>query len=157
MKQLILMRHAKADDHFSGSDLNRPLTQEGIDIQNKVALYLKKKFLNIDAIFYSPFKRAEDSAQIIQKIYPKAQFLKEPALGTIFDSYTILQHINESKAQNALALGHAPTLAVFAQSLLEVPKFIEFDKSGFVVIAFEDQIAFGSGDLVLSLSPQQII
>ena len=50
MKRLILMRHAKADDHFSGSDLSRPLTQEGKEIQKEVS-----KFSISDLNFFSKF------------------------------------------------------------------------------------------------------
>lgn len=157
MKRLILMRHAKADDQFSGSDMSRPLTKEGVRIQKQVSKYMKEKPLAVDGILFSPFKRAEESAKIIAENYPKAKLEKEAALGTVFDSFTILKHLEEKAFKSALIVGHAPTLAIFALSLLKEPQHIEFDKSGIAILDFKNEVGFGKGDLILTLSPKELV
>lgn len=157
MRKLMLMRHAKADDQYEGSDLSRPLTEEGVAIQNEVVKHLKDKSIEIDAIIYSPYKRAHDSALIVQENYPEAFFYKEPALGTVFDSYTVLRYLKKKKFNNVLVVGHAPTLSAFALSLLKDPKPLEFDKSGLAIFDFKDHIEFGQGHLSFFLSPSSTL
>ncbi|MCH9632943.1 MAG: Phosphohistidine phosphatase SixA [Chlamydiae bacterium] len=156
MKRLILMRHAIADDHFQGSDMSRPLTLEGQDVQLQVANYMHRQAFEIDGILYSPFLRAEQSAQIILKEYPDANMLKEPALGNVFDSFTILKHLDKQGFRSALIIGHAPTLSAFGVSLLEKPQPLKFEKSGVMVLDFSKKIDFGQGSLVQKLSPKDI-
>lgn len=156
MKQLILMRHGIADDNFQGSDLSRPLTKEGESLQLQVAQFIHQYATNIDAILYSPFLRAEQSAEIVKKEYPKAKMLKEPALGSVFDSYTILRHIGEKNIECALVIGHAPTITAFGKSLMQHPKPLRFDKSGAVILNFDREISFGKGEIFQIISPKDL-
>lgn len=156
MKRLFIMRHAKADDHFTGSDLSRPLTNEGMQVQDEMAKFLKKKHFEIDGIMYSPYKRAEQSAEIIHQNYPKAHLFKEPALGSIFDSYTILKRLEEKPFKNIMIVGHAPTLSVFGQSLLEKPKALAFEKSAVAILNFKEHFEFGKGELIDLFNPNNI-
>lgn len=156
MKRLILMRHAIADDHFKGSDMSRPLTSEGEGVQLQIASYMHRHALEVDGILYSPFLRAEQSAQIVHQEFPEADMLKEPALGNVFDSFTILKHLDKQGFQSALIVGHAPTLSAFGVSLLKKPEPLKFEKSGIMVFDFSEDIDFGQGDLVQKLSPKDI-
>lgn len=154
MKRLFIMRHAKADSQYQGSDLSRPLTQEGIETQSKMAQFLRKKNYQIDGILYSPYKRAEDSAKILHQNFSNAKLFKEPALGSIFDSYTILKHLEEKSFKNLLIVGHAPTLSAFGQSLLSKPKALVFEKSAVAVFDFKNKFEFGKAELVDFYEPR---
>lgn len=156
MKRLILMRHAKADDQFLGTDLLRPLTQEGKVIQTRMAHYMKSKGLHVDTILYSPYVRSQESAQIIKEVFEKAELIQERAIGIAFDSYTILNHLKSLKNENILLMGHEPTLALFATSLLKVPKVAHFDKSSYMIIDFESDYEFGQGQFVGMLTAAQV-
>ncbi len=156
MKRLILMRHAKADDHFLGTDLLRPLTEEGRVIQTRMAHYMKSKGLKIDAILYSPYIRTQESAQIIGDVFDPVELIKERSLGISFDSYTILNHLKSLGGENLLLIGHEPTLALFATSLLKVPKVAHFDKSSYMIIDFENNYEFGQGQFVTMMTAAQV-
>ncbi len=150
------MRHAIADDHFKGNDMSRPLTTEGEHVQLEIAHFMHKHAFKIDGILYSPFLRAEQSAQIIGQEYPQANLFKEPALGNVFDSFTVLKHIDQKGLTNVLIVGHAPTLSVFASSLLKSPKPLKFEKSGGVILDFSKEIDFGQGNISGMFSPKDI-
>lgn len=156
MKQLILMRHGIADDNFEGSDLSRPLTKEGEVLQLEVAKFMHQYASKIDAILYSPFLRAEQSAAIVKKEYPRAKMVPEPALGSVFDSYTILKHIDERGVECALVIGHAPTITAFGKSLMQHPKPLKFDKSSAIILNFDQEINFGKGKIFQIISPKDL-
>ena len=156
MRQLILMRHAQADDGFEGSDMSRPLTNEGKLIHEQVSLELLKNHSQIDTILYSPFLRAEQSAQITAEHFPKVKMIKEPALGNVFDSYTILKHIEDQDLEAILVVGHAPTLTAFSRSLMEHPQPIQFDKSSALILNFKKDIDFGQGEVLKIIHPKEL-
>lgn len=156
MRRLILMRHAQADDAFRGSDMSRPLTEEGKKIHERVSLELQKMQSKLDAILYSPFLRAEQSAQITASHFSPVRLGKEPALGNVFDSYTILKHIDGKNLNAILLVGHAPTLAAFGRSLMQHPAPLHFDKSSALILDFKKDIGFGQGELFKIIDPKEL-
>lgn len=148
MKELFIMRHARANDRFVGDDFDKPLSAEGIQIQQKIILKIKHDISIIQAIVYSPLKRTKESALIAHKEFEQAVLIEEGALGIHFDSYTILNHLKKSDYHSQLLIGHAPTLALFASSLLRETVYLKFEPSDAVWIRFEDAVEFGQGEII---------
>lgn len=156
MRHLILMRHAQADDQHAGADSTRPLTEKGRIEHSKVCKALEDKEVQVDAILFSPFLRAKQSAEILKNIYPNAKLIEEPALGEVFDSYTILNDLSKKKVHGAVLVGHEPTLALLAAHLMKEMKPFKLEKSGVLAIEFKQEPNFGKGDFKFYLSPQDL-
>ena len=65
MKELIILRHAKSNRHYSVEDINRPLSVEGIERIKKVSNNKDIFFLDVDVIISSPANRALHTAMIM--------------------------------------------------------------------------------------------
>jgi phosphohistidine phosphatase len=156
MKRLILMRHAKADMDYLGSDSCRPLTEEGKEIQERMGALMKEKQIVIDAIYHSPFTRARESAKILSSSFPKASIQEEIALGDDFDSYTVLKKLKKSKGSTSILVGHEPTLTLLASHLMKEYTFFKLDKSSMVILDFEDEVNFGQGKYKFYFSPDDL-
>lgn len=156
MKRLILMRHAKADMDYLGSDTSRPLTEEGKEIQKRMGDFMKEKEIVIDEIYHSPFVRARESAQILSSSFPKASLHEENALGDDFDSYMVLKKLKKRKGFTTVLVGHEPTLELLASHLMKEYTFFKLEKSSMVILDFEDEINFGQGRFKFYFSPDDL-
>ena len=65
MKELIILRHAKSNRHYRVEDINRPLSEEGIERIKKVSNNKDIFFLDVDVIISSPANRALHTAMIM--------------------------------------------------------------------------------------------
>tara|TARA_Y200000002_G_scaffold272851_1_gene227270 strand:- start:42 stop:524 length:483 start_codon:yes stop_codon:yes gene_type:complete len=65
MKELIILRHAKSNRHYSVEDINRPLSVEGIERIKKVSNNKDIFFSDVDVIISSPANRALHTAMIM--------------------------------------------------------------------------------------------
>lgn len=68
-KQIILVRHARAVERedWTGSDYNRPLTEDGEQSNQIVANYLRLIGIKPDMIVASPAARTRMTAEMIAK------------------------------------------------------------------------------------------
>jgi phosphohistidine phosphatase len=76
--QLYIMRHGEAQPILEqgSTDCQRALTQQGKTEVNLVAHWFKKKHINLNTIFVSPYVRAQQTAQIANaKIVTKTSTL----------------------------------------------------------------------------------
>lgn len=74
----ILQTYTAGVKDIRNADL--PLSAAGRAQTEKTALFLKRRYRSFDTIFTSPFKRARDTARIIAKKFPRAQFTVEERL-----------------------------------------------------------------------------
>ena len=65
MKELTILRHAKSNRHYRVEDINRPLSEEGIERIKKVSNNKDIFFLDVDVIISSPANRALHTAMIM--------------------------------------------------------------------------------------------
>lgn len=69
MKQVILIRHAKSDQHFWGNDFERPLNDRGKADAYLMSKRLMNRQMDIDAWISSPAKRARKTAEIFTGVF----------------------------------------------------------------------------------------
>lgn len=161
---IVFMRHAIAEERedFQGTDDSlRPLTKKGIvEFQN--FLYLLTDLLpKPEKIFYSPYTRTMQTAQILEQAYGGV-------LNSCVDlepgglSADILNHAKNSSAKTAYFVGHQPDLGqhlnYFVKDGLKDTgeSFCQFKKGGFVWLKSANNLEKGRVELVCSLHPPQI-
>ena len=71
----ILKTYTKKVKEVRNADIS--LSPEGRGQAKRAGIFLKKKFGHFDIIFSSPFQRAEETARIITKQFPRARFIIE--------------------------------------------------------------------------------
>lgn len=77
MKQIVIVRHAKAVPYGYEDDFNRDLTERGINDATKISSELKQRGINADIMVSSPAKRALKTAHILQKTWVSTK-IKSP-------------------------------------------------------------------------------
>jgi len=139
MKQLFLVRHARAENMKEGmNDFSRILLKEGIQDAKNISRKIKLR-VNGNTIFLSsPANRALETAHIFaQKLhYPAAKILLHDSLyndSTNEDFFELIRGVDDSY-DTAFVFGHNPALNILASSLLKGFEF-NIPKSG--VVAFE--------------------
>jgi phosphohistidine phosphatase len=69
LKTLFIIRHAKSNQNFLGSDFERPLNDRGLTDAPTMAKRLLDKKIKIDAFIASPALRAKTTATLFAKEY----------------------------------------------------------------------------------------
>jgi phosphohistidine phosphatase len=151
---VLLIRHAKPQAWGSFDDDLRPISDEGRLIQKKMGEFLKAKGYKPDAILHSPLLRAKETAQVLSEVFNIS--LEETAeLGFVFNQNALLEMIPENKT--LFMVGHAPSLGHFANLLTGKPCIPgEIERSGVIVLEFDDDIDFGKAKFVHYYSPANI-
>jgi phosphohistidine phosphatase len=109
MKQLLLIRHAKASHESGYTDFERPLTEKGVKNAHEIAQNLQKNGIKPQLLVTSPALRTHTTANI----FTETLGLAEPMINkVIYDASedTLLRVINElPDEQDFIALvGHNP-------------------------------------------------
>jgi phosphohistidine phosphatase len=112
--ELILWRHAEAEDGVGGDDLARRLTKRGHKDAAKMAAWLKPRLEGDWRVVVSPAQRT------LQTVEPlDVAFETSDAIGTGTYSARLLREVGwPSAARNVLVVGHQPTLGEVAAQLL---------------------------------------
>lgn len=111
MKQLLLIRHAKAEGH-EADDFVRKLSHKGEHDAQKLAKHLKETGLIPQQVVASPAKRTKTTAQIIiDALHLPAAILNDLIYEA--DERTLMKVINSfNNEQNFIALvGHNPGIS----------------------------------------------
>ena len=149
---LLLMRHA---DAISALTADMPLSEKGKITQEKMCAFLKLNGYRLHHIYTSTLLRAKQTAEIIGNTF-HCIAEEEKKLGSHFDEEYLLALIPEPAENQTIAfVGHAPTLYLFAKRLLEgnyTPPDIE--RSGALVLRFDESIGFGKACFVTYYSPR---
>ena len=111
MKQLLLIRHAKASHESGYTDFERPLTEKGVKNAREIAQNLQKNGIKPQLLVTSPALRTHTTANI----FTETLGLAEPMINkVIYDASedTLLRVINElPDEQDFIALvGHNPSI-----------------------------------------------
>jgi len=114
MKNLILMRHAKAlqIDSFT-SDRNRHLSRRGVRDSKRVGAQLSKKKIIINMLVSSPAARAIETAQIIKKKLSKkirSWDVDERIYMSGIDALKSVIIQASSKKKTLMLIGHNPEM-----------------------------------------------
>jgi phosphohistidine phosphatase len=119
--QIYLMRHAEAvsSGMWESSDMTRPLTDLSKAVLTGAVTHMKRTGYSISTLLTSPFKRAQETSEIIAGLSSDLKPTVVPALasGTGYDSYrtTVIKYQNNGPL---LLVGHNPEITVFIARLL---------------------------------------
>jgi len=132
--KLYLVRHGEAvSDQV---DPLRPLTDKGKSDTQKIAELLKNSSIQVDVIFHSIKKRAEQTAEILKNtLNPKCQITPKNYLAPNDSIDKIYQEI--SQYNNLMIVGHLPFLFKLLSKLIEAtesPGILIFTESSVAVL-----------------------
>jgi phosphohistidine phosphatase len=112
--ELILWRHAEAEDAASGGDAARALTKRGRKQAERVGAWLKSRLSDEWLVLSSPAKRAVQTAKGLDM-----PFEEREALGTGASVASILREAGWPDGKRpVVVVGHQPTLGEVAGKLL---------------------------------------
>jgi phosphohistidine phosphatase len=144
--EIYILRHGIAAERATSGhkkDSDRPLTLEGEDKMRQIAEAILSMELKFDLILSSPFKRAEQTANIV------ASELDEEVTFTEFlepdgNALELIAEINDEKPQRVLLVGHEPYLSQLISVLTTggSDAAIELKKGGLCKLT-TDKLTFG--------------
>jgi phosphohistidine phosphatase len=119
MANLILWRHAEAEDHSkTGADADRALTKTGHKDAAKMAKWLNQHLPSNTEVFCSPARRCLETAATLQKLssieIKVADFLSVDSTAEIIANKVR----NDDSSKTILIIGHQPNLGLVITNLL---------------------------------------
>ena len=160
MKELILLRHAKSSWDNNLDDINRPLTEKGVNRIINISKASRKFFLDIDVVYSSPAIRAISTAIITSSVL-KINFSKMKINENLysFNSQNILSFIKsiDNKFNRVLCVGHNPAFTEVA-NLLGNKELIHLPTAGWVKFKLNelDWKDINNGESIFGL-PKEIL
>ncbi|MEO8117630.1 MAG: histidine phosphatase family protein [Bacteroidota bacterium] len=123
MKTLFLVRHAKSSHAINGQrDIERSLSERGMEDANKMAKRLFSKNFSFDALISSPAIRAFTTCNIFAKVFnlQPANIIIENKLYEAGSEtfYEVVKNTDDHFSGIAL-FSHNPGISYFAQSLTD--------------------------------------
>jgi phosphohistidine phosphatase len=118
---LILVRHAIAaerDPRRWPDDSERPLTKDGIAKFEQAAVGLGKVAASVDLVLASPFRRAWQTAEILEKVAGWPGPVECVELQPENSPATVIERCNREHAAVIALVGHEPLLGELAATLL---------------------------------------
>lgn len=160
--RLLIVRHAIALDREVAAkqgidEAARPITDEGRERMVRAASGLAGFLPEIGIIAASPYRRAMETADILGEFYPAAQRVTLQVLVPGGDPEAVLAwRRGQPREACAAVVGHEPDLGELASAALAgtARSFVPMKKGGCCLIAFEEQVRAGRGELVWSLPPK---
>jgi phosphohistidine phosphatase len=152
---LILFRHGKAEKRkdYTGDDLSRPLTDEGIQELILIAGWLRRHVPDAELIATSPLTRATQTAEIVAKeLHTNSgpQIWTELAPGNDPESALMrLRSIPEERT--IVVVGHEPDLSTLGAYVLTGRKVPIFTLSKGGLALLKDVIPGEAGSGTLSM------
>ncbi|HEU4699594.1 MAG TPA: histidine phosphatase family protein [Gemmatimonadales bacterium] len=160
---LLLVRHAQAGERDPSrwpDDRERPITDEGREIQAEVSKALRRARLRPDAVLTSPWTRARQTADVlVAAMKLDGEPVPCAALAADPDLAALATCVGERDADATVALvGHEPWIGELAALLLGGTTdavTVDFPKSGVLGLDV-DTIAPGGAALRFFWRPKQI-
>jgi phosphohistidine phosphatase len=119
MKQLILVRHGKAEHQNYSVDFNRNLTSRGVSDAHTIGENLKEKITGKTAFLSSPANRAIQTAKIFagELSFPEKQIEENEQLYNWITTTEFIDIISNTpdNTENLLVFGHNPTKMALAE------------------------------------------
>ena len=146
---LIFLRHGLADwPNWTGSDDDRPLTEEGKKETHEVAGFLARLGVKPEKILTSPLPRASQTAEIAAE-HLKAPLVISDYLAKGFSVRNLSQLLGKDKIDSVMLVGHEPDFSSVIEEL--TGGTVKLKKSGVARLRLErDQM---TGKLHWLLSP----
>ncbi|MBN2441019.1 MAG: histidine phosphatase family protein [Spirochaetales bacterium] len=163
MKQLIIVRHAKAMKRKEGlPDFVRSLTKKGVKQAKNMVKKLKKQRIIPEVFISSPANRALETAQYFAKEFNfsgKKIILKDELYGPLSeqDFLTIVKELNNNLG-SVIFFGHDPVISSFVKFLTKDMKE-DMPTCSIAVIVFKKEtwkeIAKGQGEITFFDYPRR--
>lgn len=153
---IFLIRHGKAEPASqTKKDIDRELTEEGINIIKRSVGFWKNRINNFDFIITSPFKRAVQTAEIIAELMIfKNDLIKDNALSPGCSTRSVIQLAEELNADNIAFVGHQPDMSYHISSLVcDSQLNLKFSPVSIAKVSFKGNPNPGKGLLELLLPP----
>jgi phosphohistidine phosphatase len=144
--EIYILRHGIATERGAPGhkkDSDRPLTPEGEDKMRQIAEAILGMELKFDLILSSPFKRAEQTANIVASELDEEVTFTE-LLEPDGNALELIAEINDEKPQRVLLVGHEPYLSQLISVLTTggSDAAIELKKGGLCKLT-TDKLTFG--------------
>lgn len=163
---LFIIRHAIAEDRLqfhlkSPDDSQRPLTEEGRRKFKKLAKRFQKLMGEVDIIVSSPYRRARQTAKLLQEHYPDVNLILSPALTPDADlqEFSAWCKKNLRKTDSRIVIvGHEPHLSKLASWLVfgsSVSRIL-LKKGGGVAIRIDGPVGPKTGLLQWVVTPRSL-
>jgi len=124
---LTLMRHGIAEP-YAASDAERSLTPEGMTQVSAVARALVAAGWRPGAVIHSPLKRAVQTAALVAAALPEPVEMVELE-EVIHAGRPLIDMLARLDLPNPLVVGHLPSIAELARTLLHSEGYLPFDKA----------------------------
>src|SRR5262245_43108306 len=161
--RIYLLRHGEAvtkDDPSIASDADRPLTFEGLKRTRQAAEGLKALEISFDAVFTSPWLRAQQTAEIAcdalglrEKLMDMEELAGDRSIEEVMNAL-----VRYTSLSNIMLVGHNPLLPHLAAYLLSLSTSMEVDlkKSGICAIEVARIPPKNPGTLLWMMSPRHL-
>ena len=142
MKELVILRHAKSNRTYMVNDINRPLSQSGIE-RIQIKSYQKRDFfIDAEVIISSPAIRALHTAIIVIRELgiSMEKLIIDEQLYT-FSGFSIIDYVYalDERWSKVVLVGHNPAFTEVINHFSDV-SINQLKTSGFAKISFnEDQ------------------
>ena len=134
MKELMLLRHAKAVSEHAAGDFARPLSTRGIEQMQQVAAALQAKGWYPDFTLVSPAKRTLQTADILEKNTQVLHAITDPTLYLATDDQICAAIAGApDDAERLLVIGHNPGISDLAAQLSHDAYARPLPTAGFVI------------------------
>ncbi|MFC1866853.1 phosphohistidine phosphatase SixA [Thermodesulfobacteriota bacterium] len=134
--KLYLLQHGTPVPKEENPD--RPLSSEGRDDINRMALFLEKRRVRIEEIFHSGKSRARQSAEImISRLSTGAEPTEKDGLSPLDDVSGIAEQV-KGRDKDLMIAGHLPHLSKLASLLVtgsESVPIVAFQQGGVVCLS----------------------
>ena len=162
--ELIVVRHAIALErdlaHQKGiPDSERPLTNEGTIKFEKMAKALQKIEVGVELIVSSKLLRAQQTAKILLKNFPKSESLESHNLSPEKSPQDIVGELETLHHKKIAIVGHEPNLSALTAWLVtkQLTPFVKFKKGGILKLKFPEKVKEGTGVLTWYLTPGTLL
>lgn len=120
-RQLLIVRHAPAEDSSPGGDRGRALTAEGRDEMAQAVAGLVRLLDPVAAIAASPLRRARETADLLASRWPKATRIELPELSPGLDREALADWVDAQASPSLALVGHEPDLSGLIAWLIAGP------------------------------------
>ena len=121
--ELILWRHADAEDGIGMADAERALTRKGRRQAERMAAWLRERLDGDWRILVSPARRALETVDPLAMSFEVTELV-----GTGADSRRVIEAAGWPRGERVMVVGHQPTLGHVAGTLLGGEGDVAFGK-----------------------------
>lgn len=159
--EVLVVRHAPALDKDEASqqgmaDRDRPLTTEGATRMKRIARALASRVPEVSVLVTSPWRRAVETGDLLQKAYGRFQRFETEALVPGAEPGALVAELSAYAADPVVAVvGHEPHLSGWVSWCLtgSLEALVELRKGGACLLRFREGLGAGRARLLWLMTP----